>query len=331
MHSAGTERSGVQPNLWTKQQRTSSRPSGARDRGQARSGGGSAVASAAGSVLSWLFGVLAALVRAIGRVVGALLSAWFKLVRKSRPVLIVSVCAIALVVVCAVDGVSHAGRAYSGVKVGDIDVSGLSAQETIRLIREQDGLVVAPHPFSLHCPCLKHKIEHLDIDGIEVLNGGHIDDYSNAEAERNALSGRWARLGGSDSHYIKTVGYAYTNFLGSTAEELRQSILRKNTSVGGVPIPMTDAIAWSMQVVYHSDILILRNLLGLDKEDTDDPIVLKVRGMNAAQRMGALVGSLVYLTPPIPFLVGMTSKRLFRRWALHERTDSKSMGPIWHQ
>ena len=209
--------------------------------------------------------------------------------------------------------------------------SGLSAQETIRLIREQDGLVVAPHPFSLHCPCLKHKIEHLDIDGIEVLNGGHIDDYSNAEAERNALSGRWARLGGSDSHYIKTVGYAYTNFLGSTAEELRQSILRKNTSVGGVPIPMTDAIAWSMQVVYHSDILILRNLLGLDKEDTDDPIVLKVRGMNAAQRMGALVGSLVYLTPPIPFLVGMTSKRLFRRWALHERTDSKSMGPIWHQ
>ena len=40
-----------------------------------------------------------------------------------------SVCAIALVVVCAVDGVSHAGRAYSGVKVGDIDVSGLSAQE----------------------------------------------------------------------------------------------------------------------------------------------------------------------------------------------------------
>ena len=129
MHSTGTERSGVQPNLWTKQQRTSSRPSGARGRGQARSGGGSAIASAVGSVLSRLFGVLATLVRAIGRVVGALLRAWFKLVRKSRPALIVSVCAIALVVVCAVDGVSHAGRAYSGVKVGDIDVSGLNAEE----------------------------------------------------------------------------------------------------------------------------------------------------------------------------------------------------------
>ena len=115
MHSAGAERSGVQPNLWTKQQCASSRPSGARDRGQARSGGGSAFASAAGSVLSWLFGVFATLVRAIGHVLGALLRTWFKLVRKSRPALIVSVCAIALVVVCTVDGVSHAGRAYSGV------------------------------------------------------------------------------------------------------------------------------------------------------------------------------------------------------------------------
>lgn len=209
--------------------------------------------------------------------------------------------------------------------------SGLSAEETIRLIREQDGMVVAPHPFSLHCPCLKQKIDHLDIDGIEVLNGGHVDDYSNAEAERIALSGRWARLGGSDSHYLKTVGYAYTNFLGTTAEDLRRSILNKNTSAGGVPIPMTDAIAWSMGVVFHSDVLIARHLLGLDNGETDDPIVMKVRNMNAAQRLGALVGSLVYLTPPIPFLAAMTSKRLFRRWALHERTDSSVMGPIWHQ
>ncbi|HPT74382.1 MAG TPA: PHP-associated domain-containing protein [Methanomassiliicoccaceae archaeon] len=208
---------------------------------------------------------------------------------------------------------------------------GLTAVETIRRIREQDGLAIAPHPFSLHCPCLKHLIDQLDLDGIEVLNGGHIDDYSNSEAERASMTGRWARLGGSDSHYLKTVGYAYTNFEGSTAEDLRRSILKKTTSAGGVTIPMTDAIAWSMQVVYHSDILILRSVLGLDKGETEDPIRLKVRGMNAAQRIGALFGSLVYLTPPIPFIVGMKSHQLFRKWALLERTDSQSMGPIWHQ
>ena len=207
----------------------------------------------------------------------------------------------------------------------------LSAEETVDRIREQGGLVIAPHPFSLHCPCLKNKIEHLDMDGIEVLNGGHIDDHSNSEAERAALSEKWAKLGGSDSHYLKTVGYAYTNFEGSTAEDLRRSILEKTTSAGGVNIPMTDAIAWSMQVVFHSDVLILRSIFGLDRGETDDPIVLKVRGMNGAQRFGALFGSLVYLTPPIPFLAGATSKRLFRKWALHERTDSPRMGPIWHQ
>ncbi|NLI73835.1 MAG: PHP domain-containing protein [Euryarchaeota archaeon] len=209
--------------------------------------------------------------------------------------------------------------------------AGLSAAETIDLIREQGGLTVAPHPFSLHCPSLKHKIEELDLDGIEVLNGGHIDDYSNPKAEEIAQSGRWARLGGSDSHYIKTIGYTYTHFEGNTAEELRHSILNKTTSAGGITIPMTDAIAWSMQVVYHSDLLILRSIMGLDKGETDDPIILKVRGMSRLQKAGALLGSLVYLTPPIPFLVGMTSKRLFRRWALCERTDSPHMGPIWLQ
>ncbi len=209
--------------------------------------------------------------------------------------------------------------------------AGLSAVETISRIREQDGLVIAPHPFSLHCPCLKQRIDHLDLDGIEVLNGGHIDDYSNAEAERAAMSERWAMLGGSDSHYLKTVGYAYTNFEGSTAEDLRRSILSKTTSAGGIQIPMTDAIAWSMQVVYRSDVLILRSAFGLDRGETDDPIVLKVRGMNGAQRFGALFGSLVYLTPPIPFLAAMTSRQLFRKWALHERTDATRMGPIWHQ
>jgi predicted metal-dependent phosphoesterase TrpH len=62
----------------------------------------------------------------------------------------------------------------------------LSAVETIERIRSQDGLVIAPHPFSLHCPCLGEQINTLDVDGIEVLNGGHIDNYANPAAERAA-------------------------------------------------------------------------------------------------------------------------------------------------
>jgi len=207
--------------------------------------------------------------------------------------------------------------------------AGLSAKETIRRIRDQGGLVIAPHPFSLHCPSLKDQIDKLDIDGIEVLNGGHIDDYSNSEAARVAETEKWARMGGSDSHCLKTIGSSYTEFEGRTAEDLRRSILEKTTSAGGDVIPLTNAIAWSVGVVVHSDILMLRSLMGIDKEETEDPILLKVRAMSTYQKIAALFGSIVYLTPPIPFLVGMTSKRLFRKWAANERAEGHGMGPVW--
>ena len=119
----------MQPTLWTKQQRSSSRSGTARERGQVRSSGGSGFLSAVRSILSRLLGVLSVVVGAIGHVLSALLRAWFKLVRNNKPARIVSVCAIALVVVLSVDAVAHAGRAYHGVKVGDIDVSGLTAAE----------------------------------------------------------------------------------------------------------------------------------------------------------------------------------------------------------
>lgn len=187
----------------------------------------------------------------------------------------------------------------------------LSIEETMDRIRSQDGLAVAPHPFSLHCPCLRDRIYDVGLDGIEVLNGGHIDQFSNARAQKEAQCGKFAKTGGSDSHYIKTVGMAYTRFDGITSEELRRAILEKRTDAGGTVIPMDKAIAWSLSVILASDRLILRSFLGLDKEPTDDPIISRVQNLKMGQKLGALFGSLVYFLPPIPFIAGMISMRLF--------------------
>jgi predicted metal-dependent phosphoesterase TrpH len=198
----------------------------------------------------------------------------------------------------------------------------LSAVETIERIRSQDGLVIAPHPFSLHCPCLGEQINTLDVDGIEVLNGGHIDNYANPAAERAAEGGKFARMGGSDSHYLKTIGLTYTNFSGSTAEELRKDILAKRTTAGGRVIPLDKAIAWSVGVVLESDRLIVRSMFGLDREPTDDPIHNLVHKMRLGQKLGALFGSFVYFLPPVPYLVGIASKKIFQRREDEERTGS---------
>ncbi|MGD0057003.1 MAG: PHP-associated domain-containing protein [Methanomassiliicoccales archaeon] len=191
---------------------------------------------------------------------------------------------------------------------------GLPVQETIDRIRAQGGLVVAPHPFSLHCPSLGEKIDELDIDAIETLNAGHIDGYANRKAQSHENQGRWAIVGGSDSHSLNTIAYAYTLFDGENAEDLRKAILGKRTAAYGNRMPLEKGIAWSVGVVLASDVLILKSIFGLIKEvDMRDPIISKINLMGTGKKLVAFFGSLIYLTPPVPYLCGIASERFLRR------------------
>lgn len=207
--------------------------------------------------------------------------------------------------------------------------AGLSAVETIARIRAQGGVVIAPHPFSLHCPCLGERIEELGVDGIEVINGGHLDDYANPRAEKAAETGLFARMGGSDSHSLTTIGLTHTLFEGTTAEDLRREILAKRTSAGGRVMPLDKAVAWSVGVVLTSDILIMRSFVGLDRAPTDDPILWRVQNMKLGQKLGALIGSLIYFLPPMPFIIGWLSQRILDNKADDEReTKGKGLGRL---
>jgi predicted metal-dependent phosphoesterase TrpH len=191
---------------------------------------------------------------------------------------------------------------------------GLSAIETIERIRAQDGLVVSPHPFSKHVPALGLKVDLLNIDGLEVLNAGHVDGYANDKASQHAASGRWAQMGGSDSHSLNTIGCAYTEFEGSGAEEFRRQILAKKTRAGGKEMTLDQVVAWSMGVVFASDVLILRSMLGgILEKDALDPVLNKVLEIGTSKKIVALLGSLIYFTPPIPFLVGIVGERVVKR------------------
>jgi predicted metal-dependent phosphoesterase TrpH len=229
--------------------------------------------------------------------------------------------------------ISTADGEVLGLFLEEVIPAGLSAAETICRIRDQGGLVIAPHPFSIHCPCLGERIDRLGVDGIEVLNGGHIDDYSNKRAAEAGQCGKFALLGGSDSHYLKTIGMTYTNFEGSTAEEFRREVLAKRTSAGGKVIPLDKAIAWSVGVVVESDRLILRSLLGMDHAPSDDPILRRVQQMKLGQKLGALVGSFIYFLPPVPFLVGFASQKFLsyraKEQRVHDSLGLERFGPFY--
>ena len=98
-----------------------------------------------------------------------------------------------------------------GLGVDEIIPKGLSAVETVDRIHDAGGLAIVPHPFSYYRHGLFCNVDkNLGVDGVETKNARYIFGYSNKQAETLAYNNRLATLGASDSHFLKSVGDAYT-------------------------------------------------------------------------------------------------------------------------
>ena len=85
------------------------------------------------------------------------------------------------------------------------------ADDTIRQIQQQDGVVIIPHPYDPVCECI--KLSHLTTkpDAVETVNADALSFYiSNWLARRDAAKFKLPQVGGSDSHIPQTIGDAYT-------------------------------------------------------------------------------------------------------------------------
>lgn len=114
-------------------------------------------------------------------------------------------------------------------------------EETIEAIHTQGGLCVVPHPMSwLTDSVSQQSLERivasteqgLYLDGIETINTTLAGLISNAKAKRFSQRHRLAETGGSDAHFLITVGSGLTLFPGQSAEELRRSLLERTTRAG---------------------------------------------------------------------------------------------------
>lgn len=101
-----------------------------------------------------------------------------------------------------------------GLFLSDEIPPGLTAPETMRLIHEQGGLVIIPHPFD-YVKLKRMTASRLaelreEIDAIEVINGK--PRYWGANRRAKAFAARWDLHGtaGSDAHSLAHVGLVYT-------------------------------------------------------------------------------------------------------------------------
>ncbi|MDH5463523.1 MAG: PHP domain-containing protein [Nitrosopumilus sp.] len=81
--------------------------------------------------------------------------------------------------------------------------AGISLEEVLDKVKDQDGVSSAPHPFSL-LDALRDSAKKCDM--VEVFNSNNVDILSNARATQFALDNNMIQVAGSDSHVLSTLG-----------------------------------------------------------------------------------------------------------------------------
>jgi len=116
--------------------------------------------------------------------------------------------------------------------------AGLSFHETVLRVAEQGGICIAAHPYGFLAHGVTDEIVQETLQdpdaaralvGIEAINSGLFVLKSNRRAQKLVDAVKLAPVGSSDSHVFWTIGFGYTEFAGSTADDLRRALLAHQT------------------------------------------------------------------------------------------------------
>jgi hypothetical protein len=104
-------------------------------------------------------------------------------------------------------------------------------------IRDQDALVLVPHPFgdSIRIQKVTETVEKekLKVDAIEVLNGRCPAEF-NGKSFEYAIKKRLGQTAGSDAHRSEEIGHCYTFVETHDIEGFRKGIKRKLSKAIGL-------------------------------------------------------------------------------------------------
>jgi len=114
-----------------------------------------------------------------------------------------------------------------------------SVDEVLAAIHRQGGFAVAAHPLSWLTRSLGQKtLDRLAASGRDGVYLDAMETANQAPGSRLGLRKaaalnkeryHLAEVGGSDAHFLKAIGSAYTEFPGRSADDLRRSILERAT------------------------------------------------------------------------------------------------------
>jgi predicted metal-dependent phosphoesterase TrpH len=116
---------------------------------------------------------------------------------------------------------------------------GLTLQETLHRVGEQDGLCIPAHPMaraihSLTAATIRKAVSHTDLRrilvGLETINAGLLFQRLSPRVRWLSEELHLASVGNSDSHVAWTIGSGISDFPGRTAQDLRRALLERRTT-----------------------------------------------------------------------------------------------------
>lgn len=124
-----------------------------------------------------------------------------------------------------------------GLFLTDEVAPGMSARDTVAAIEAQGGIAIVAHPFSkqgVFGPFGRNRfadsVNDWAFHALEIYNSLPFLVWANSMAAKIFAGGHGiAATGGSDAHYLQAVGKGFTIFRGTTAAQLKQSILNLET------------------------------------------------------------------------------------------------------
>ena len=207
--------------------------------------------------------------------------------------------------------VSTADGEIIGLFLSESVPRSLSAEETIDRIHALGGVAIAPHPFSARCSSVADRLTDLELDGVELFNAFHRDGYANDIAQMKCQGLPLAKTGGSDAHAPMMVGDGFTTFEGTTAEELRRSIVNKSTGFGGEYTTFRDFVWLTTLMTLNLQRTLWSSLIGAEMPD-DSSCSREIYATRVVTRLTGLAGTMVFLLPPVTLAAGLIADKLHR-------------------
>ncbi|MFX0070975.1 MAG: PHP-associated domain-containing protein [Candidatus Hermodarchaeota archaeon] len=147
-----------------------------------------------------------------------------------------------LIIIPGMEIKTHIGEIIALFIDEEIDIRDNDFFTIIDKVRDNNGLVVVPHPFDflrdnrLKLKLLSDKTVRKHIDGIEILNSRIIFKSCVKKAKKFNEKYNLFETGGSDAHTKTEIGTAYTTINGAndgSLESIRKSLLSRNSKSEG--------------------------------------------------------------------------------------------------